>query len=74
MTVKLFVEVAATHAVIAQGAGAVGYFRVAGGEHASVAEGGQVFCGVEAEGCGVAERACGLATPFRRRRLARRLR
>ncbi len=57
------VEVAARHAVGAEGAGAGVEGGGAGGDEAGVAEGGEVFSGVEAEGGGVAEGACGDGVP-----------
>ena len=57
-------EVAAGHAVGAEGTG-VGVERCGGAcrEEAGVAESGEVFCGVEAEGGGVAEGAGGHGVP-----------
>ena len=55
----LVVVVAASHAVGVEGAGAAVDLSVRGGDEARVAEGGEVFCGVEAEGGGVAEGAGG---------------
>jgi len=41
--------------VCVEGAGAAVDLSVRGGDEARVSEGGQVFCGIEAEGCRVAE-------------------
>ncbi len=57
------VEVAAGHAVGAEGAGAGVDGGGAGGDEAGVAEGGEVLGGVEAEGGGVAEGAGGDGVP-----------
>ena len=53
----LVVEVAAAHAVGAEGAGAGVEGRTRGGDEAGIAECGQVLGGVEAEGGGGAERS-----------------
>ena len=59
----LVVIVAAAHAVGAEDAGVVVDGGGGGGDEAGVAHGAEIFCGVEAEGCGVAEGAGGGAVP-----------
>ncbi len=59
----LVVVVAAAHAVGAEDAGVVVDCVGGGGDEAGVAHGAEIFCGVEAEGCGVAKGSCGDAVP-----------
>ena len=59
----LVVIVAAAHAVSAEDAGVVVDCGGGCGDQAGVADGAEIFCGVEAEGCGVAEGSGGDAVP-----------
>ncbi len=60
----LVVMVATSHSVLAQHPGALGEFLAIGRDHARVACGAQVFRGIEAERCGVAQSAGLPSAPF----------
>ena len=56
-------KVTAAHAVAVKRAGVLVDGGGTGGEEAGIPEGGEIFCGVETEGGGVAETACGERFP-----------
>ncbi len=59
----LVVEVAAAHAVGAEYAGVIVKCGGGSGDEAGVSEGGEIFGGVEGEGCGVAQGSGGHSVP-----------